>query len=441
MRVVSAGERRVAGRDGSRVVVTGMGVVTSLGPDLARTWERLVAGESGVRATTAFDPSRVESRISGEAREADPTRVLDRKAVRRTDRATHLSLLATQEALAQAGLPERLEGELADRTGAFIGTGFGGSATIFEEIRTYVERGPDRISPFFVPMSLANMTPGYVGIAFGARGPNMAPVSACASGGNAIGEAAETIRRGDADVMLAGGTEAAVVEGIIAGFAAMHALSTRNDDPAAASRPFDASRDGFVVAEGAGTLVLEALEHATARGARILAEVEGYGATADAHHVTLPPPGADGAVRAARRALEKAGRSIGEVDVVSAHATSTPEGDRAELRGMRVLFGDAAADANARPGADRRVAVTATKSALGHTLGAAGAIAAALTIQALQSGRVPPILNLDDPDPEAGSLDLVRGEARPGAYRLALVNAFGFGGQNSVLLFSKWGEA
>ena len=414
-----------------RVVVTGAGAVTPLGPDLATTWERLLAGDSGIRAISAFDPSRVPARIAGEAREADASRVLDRKAVRRTDRATHLSLLATQEALAQAGFPERLEGPLADATGAFIGTGFGGSGTIFDEIRTYVERGPDRISPFFVPMSIANMTPGHVGIAFGARGPNMAPVSACASGGNAIGEAAETIRRGDAEVMLAGGTEAPVVEGIVAAFAAMHALSTRNDDPSRASRPFDTGRDGFVLAEGAGTLVLESLEHATQRGARILAEVEGYGASADAYHVTLPPPGADGAVRAARRALEKAGRSPADVDLVSAHATSTPEGDRAELRGLHGLLGEEAP----------RVAVTATKGALGHTLGAAGAIAAAVTIRALETGRFPPILNLDEPDPESGSLDLVRGEARHGTYRLALVNAFGFGGQNSVLLFSKWGEA
>ncbi len=414
-----------------RVVVTGMGAVTALGGDLPRTWARLVAGESGIRPIASFDPSRVESRIAGEALEADPARVLDRKALRRTDRATQLSLLATQEALADAALPEHLEGALADATGAFIGTGFGGAATIFDEIRTYVERGPDRLSPFFVPMAIANMTAGQIGIVFGARGPNMATVSACASGAQAIGEGAETIRRGDADVMLAGGTEATVLEGVVGGFAAMKALSTRNDDPAAASRPFDRGRDGFVMGEGAATLVLEALDHARSRGARILAEVVGYGASADAYHLTLPVPGSGGAVRAARRAFEKAGIAADDVDLVSAHATSTPEGDRAELAGLRELFG-ARRDA---------VPITAIKSALGHTLGAAGAIAAAVTVRALVDGCVPPTLNLADPDPEAEGLDLVRGKAREGTFEVALVNAFGFGGQNSVLVLRRWVDA
>ncbi|MGO9208033.1 MAG: beta-ketoacyl-ACP synthase II [Candidatus Limnocylindrales bacterium] len=414
-----------------RVVVTGLGAVTPLGADLPTTWDRLIVGESGVRAISSVDASRLDCRIAGEALEADPARVLDRKSIRRTDRATQLSLLATQEALADAGLPERLEGALGDATGAFIGTGFGGAATIFDEIRTYVERGPDRLSPFFVPMAIANMTPGHIGIVFGARGPNMATVSACASGGTAIGEAAETIRRGDADVMFAGGTEAAVLEGIVGAFSAMKALSTRNDDPSAASRPFDVGRDGFVIAEGAATLVLEDLNHARSRGARILAEVEGYGASTDGYHLTLPAPTGSGAVRAARRALEKAGRSPGEVDLVSAHATSTPEGDRAELGGLHALLGEDA----------RHVAVTATKGALGHTLGAAGALAAVVAIRTLETGLVPPTLNLDDPDPEMGQLDVVRGEARRGDCHLALVNAFGFGGQNSVLLLRRWAAA
>jgi 3-oxoacyl-[acyl-carrier-protein] synthase II len=414
-----------------RVVVTGVGAVTPLGADVPATWERLIAGESGIRAISSFDASRLDCRIAGEALEADPARALDRKSLRRTDRATQLSLLATQEALTDAGLPERLEGALADATGAFIGTGFGGAATIFDEVRTYVECGPDRLSPFFVPMAIANMTPGHIGIVFGARGPNMATVSACASGGHAIGEAAETIRRGDADVMFAGGTEAAVLEGIVGAFSAMKALSTRNGAPSAASRPFDAGRDGFVIAEGAATLVLEDLDHARSRDARILVEVEGYGASADGYHLTLPAPTASGAVRAARRAFEKAGRSPGEVDLVSAHATSTPEGDRAELVGLRTLLGEDAG----------RAAVTATKGALGHTLGAAGAIATVVAIRALETGLVPPTVNLDAPDPEMGQLDVVRREARRGTYRLALVNAFGFGGQNSVLLLRKWAEA
>lgn len=420
----------MTGAPARRVVVTGMGAVTALGPDLATTWARLVAGESGIRTIGSFDPSRLHSRIAGEAREADPARVLDRKSIRRTDRTTQLALLATQEAIADAGLPERLEGPLADRAGAYIGTGFGGAATIFDEIRTYVERGPDRISPFFVPMAIANLAAGQVGMVFGARGPNFATLSACASAGHAIGEATEAIIRGDADVMFAGGAEAPVVEGIVGGFGSMHALSTRNDDPPAASRPFDAARDGFVIAEGAGTLVLEELEHARARNAEPLAEVIGYGATADAYHLTLPAPGGAGAVRAARRALEKAGLPASAVDLVNAHATSTPEGDRAEVAGLRDLLG---------PGAS--AAVTATKSAIGHTLGAAGAIAAAVTVRSMREGVVPPVLNLEDPDPAADGLDLVRGDARRGAFRLALVNAFGFGGQNSVVLLRRWEES
>lgn len=414
-----------------RVVVTGLGAVTPLGPDVPSSWTRLLAGESGVRPIKAFDPSRVDSRIAGEALEADPARVLDRKAIRRTDRATHLALLATQEALADAGLPERLEGDLADGTGAFMGTGFGGTATIFDEVGTYVERGPDRLSPFFVPMAIANMTAGHMGIVFGARGPSMATISACASGGHAIGEAAETIRRGDARVMLAGGTEATVLEGIVGAFGAMKALSTRNEDPAAASRPFDRGRDGFVIAEGAATLVLEDLDHARARHARILAEVVGYGASADGYHLTLPAPGGSGAVRAARRACAKAGVAPDEIDLVSAHATSTPEGDRAELSGLCEILGPHG----------RATTVTATKSALGHTLGAAGAIAAVMAVRSMVDGRVPPTLNLDDPDPEVAELDVVRGAAREGTYRLALVNAFGFGGQNSVLLLRRWDDA
>ena len=483
------------GRGGEvrRVVVTGAGAVTPLGPDLPTTWLRLVAGESGIRPISAFDPSRVESRVAGEARDADPARVLDRKSIRRTDRTTQLALLATSEALASAGLPGRLEGELADRTGAYIGSGFGGARTIFDEIRTYVERGPDRLSPFFVPMAIANLAAGQVGIAFGARGPNLATVSACASGGHAIGEATETILRGDADVMLAGGAEAPVIEGIVGAFAAMKALSTRNDDPAGASRPFDAGRDGFIVAEGAGTLVLEEVGHARARGAVPLAEVVGYGASADAYHVTLPGQGGEGGVRAARRALEKAGCEPSAIDLVSAHATSTPEGDRAELLALRALFGGGddgswaqapgaaghaggaasavrpnaergaagaarAAASEAQPNAGRGAAreigrvvvesghatgplVTATKGALGHTLGAAGAIGAALAVRSLVDGVVPPTLNLFDPDPDAHGLNIVAGSARRGTFRLALVNAFGFGGQNSTLLLRRWEDA
>lgn len=411
-----------------RVVVTGMGAVTPLGNDVPTFWANLVAGGSGIRTIESFDPGRLASRMAGEVRDFDASRVLDRKEQRRTDRFTQLALVATREAMDQAGLPERLEGRLAEETGAIIGSGLGGSATLFEQVAVHTLRGPDRVSPFFVPMAIANLAAGQVAISFGALGPNFATVSACASSGHAVGEAAETILRGDAEIMLAGGTEAPVVEGLAGAFAAMRALSTRNDDPAGASRPFDRGRDGFVMAEGAATLVLEEAGHAERRGAEILAEVCGYGASADANHITLPAPGGVGALRAARRALEKAGLDRSEVDHVNAHATSTPEGDPAELACFRALFGDHAP----------RVSITATKSAIGHTLGAAGAIGAVAAIHAIREGRVPPTLNLVEPDEAVGELDCTPLTARTRDVRVALVNAFGFGGQNSALVLRRW---
>jgi 3-oxoacyl-[acyl-carrier-protein] synthase II len=413
-----------------RVVVTGMGAVTPLGNDVPTFWTRLVRGESGVRGIEAFDPSRVPSRIAGEVRDFDASGVLDRKAVRRNDRYTQLMLVATREAMDQAGLPVRLEGELAERTGAIIGSGLGGSGTLIEQISINATRGPDRLSPFFIPMGIANMGSGQVAISFGAQGPNYATVSACATAGHAIGEAAETIIRGDAEAMLAGGSEAPVYEALLGAFSAMRALSTRNEDPQGASRPFDEGRDGFVIAEGAGVLVLEELGHARRRGAPILAELVGYGATADASHITLPAPGGMGGVRAARRALAKAGISADEVDHVNAHATSTPEGDPAELSGFRTLFGDHAP----------KVSITGTKGAIGHTLGAAGGIGAIAAICAMRDGCVPPTLNLVDPSPAMGDLDCTPLEARSRSMQTALVNAFGFGGQNSALLFRRWDD-
>jgi 3-oxoacyl-[acyl-carrier-protein] synthase II len=290
------------------------------------------------------------------------------------------------------------------------------------------ERGPDRISPFFIPMGIANVGAGQVAIAFGPLGPNFATVSACATGAHAIGEAWETIRRGDADVMLAGGAEAAIHEAVLGGFASMKALSTRNEDPERASRPFDEGRDGFVMGEGAGVLVMETLQHAQARGAEPLAEIVGYGATADASHITLPAPGGIGAVRAARRALEKAGISPTDVDHVNAHATSTPEGDRAELQAIRTIFGAGVG----------RVAVTANKSMLGHTLGAAGAIESIAVIQALRTGTVPPTINLERPDPAGEGIDLTPHRATQRDLQVALNNSFGFGGQNAALVFRRW---
>lgn len=411
-----------------RVVVTGMGALSALGTDVATTWDGLVAGRSGIAAVTAFDPARLDSRIAGEVKGFDASAVLDRKEVRRTDRYIQFALVAGRQALDDAGLPGRLDGAFAERSGIIIGSGLGGVATLFDNVLLMAERGPGRISPFFIPMGIANVGAGQAAIAFGPLGPNFATVSACATGGHAIGEAWETIRRGDADLMLAGGVEAAIHEATMGGFASMKALSTRNDDPAGASRPFDRGRDGFVIGEGGGVLVLEALEHAEARGAVPLAELVGYGATADASHITLPAPGGIGAVRAARRALDKAGLRPDEIDHVNAHATSTPEGDKAELAAIRTIFGDHAP----------RVAVTANKSMLGHTLGAAGAIEAIATIQALRTGIVPPTVNLDDPDDAAAGLDLTPNAATRRELRAAMSNSFGFGGQNTALVFRRW---
>ena len=415
--------------DRRRVVVTGMGLVTPLGNDVATTWANAMAGRSGVRTIEAFDPSRLSSRVAGEVHDFDPSGLLDRKELRRTDRYVQFGLIATREALDQAGLSERFDGDLAERTGVILGTGLGGVGTLSEGFTINATRGPDRISPFLIPMGIPNIGAGQIAIQFGMTGPNFTTVSACATGGHAVGEASEIIRRGDADVMIAGGAEAGIVEAMVGGFAAMRALSTRNDDPEGASRPFDLGRDGFVIAEGAGVVVLEALEHAEGRGAPPLAELIGYGATADASHITLPAPGGIGAVRAARRAIEKAGIAATDIDHVNAHATSTPEGDKAELQAIRTIFGDAA----------ERLSITANKSLMGHTLGAAGAIEAVLTIQTIREGCVPPTINLVDPDPEGAGLDLTPNRSSVHPIRVALSNSFGFGGQNTALIFAAFG--
>lgn len=406
--------------EGRRVVITGIGAVTPIGLTAETFWTALLAGESGIRPIESFDASRVTSRIAGEIRDFDASGVLDRKELRRNDRTTQMALVVTREAMADAGLPERLSDEQALMTGIILGTGLGGTGTLIDQIVANANRGPDRLSPFFIPMAIGNMAAGVSAMQVNAMGPNFSTTSACASGGHAIGEANEMIRRGDADMMFAGGVEAAVYEATIGGFSAMRALSTRNDDPAGASRPFDSGRDGFVLAEGAATLVLEELEHARARGVRIYAELCGYGATADATHLTLPAPGGAGALRAGRRALQKAGIDASEIDLVAAHATSTPGGDMEELAAIRSLLGDRAP----------KVSVTATKSSIGHTLGAAGAIAAVATLLAMRDGRIPPTLNLTDPDPGVGEMDLTPLVARDRPVRVAVVNAFGFGGQN-----------
>ena len=415
-------------RSERRVVVTGMGVVSAVGIGVEATWASLVAGRSGVRLIDSFDPVRVDSKIAASVADFDASHVLDRKELRRSDRYTQFGLVAGREALDSAGLPGRLEGDLAEATGIIMGTGLGGVNTLCEQITINATRGPDRVSPFFVPMAIPNVGAGQLSITFGAMGPNFAIASACATGGHAIGESWEIIRRGDADVMLAGGSEAGVQEALVAGFCAMRALSTRNDDPAGASRPFDANRDGFVIGEGCGMVVLEELEHARARGAEPLVELVGYGATADASHITLPAVGGSGAVRAARCALAKAGLDADALDHLNAHATSTAEGDKAELMAIRTILGDRAPE----------VAITANKSMVGHTLGAAGAIEAISTIQSIRTGIIPPTINLTCPDELAHGLDLTPLVAGRREVRTALSNSFGFGGQNSALIFSRF---
>jgi 3-oxoacyl-[acyl-carrier-protein] synthase II len=413
-----------------RVVVTGMGMLTALGKDVASTWEGMVAGRSGVATITLFDPERLECRIAGEVKDFDSSHVLDKKDQRRTDRYIQFGLVAARQALDQAGLPARLEGAEAERTGVIFGTGLGGVGTLVDGITINALRGPDRISPFFIPMGIPNVGAGQIAISFGMTGPNFTTVSACATGGHAIGEAWETIRRGDAEMMVAGGAEAGIREPLVGGFDSMHALSRRNDDPEGASRPFDQGRDGFVPGEGAGAIVLEELEHARARGATIFAELIGYGATADASHITLPAPGGVGAVKAAERALRKAGLGPRDIVHVNAHATSTPEGDKAELQAIRTIFGDHAGE----------VTVTSNKSMIGHTLGAAGAIEAIITIQTIRESCVPPTINLVNPDPVGEGLDIVAGAARSQDVPIALSNSFGFGGQNTALILRRWTE-
>ena len=412
----------------TRVVVTGMGTVSAVGLDVASTWEALVAGKSGVGPITQFDASHMHTRIAAEVKDFDPSRVLDHKAQRRNDRYTQLALVAAREAMDQAGLPEHLEGELAERTGVIIGTGVGGIRTLADQVLLMGERGPDRMSPFLVPMAISNLAAGVIAITFGPKGPNFAVVAACASGGHSIGEAWETIRRGDADIMLAGGSEATMTQALVGGFAAMRALSTRNDEPERASRPFDRDRDGFVIGEGAGVVCLESLEHAVARGAAPLAEMVGYAATADANDITMPAPGGEGAVRAIRRALQKAGLSVDDVALVNAHATATPGGDPCEIAAIKTLFGERAGE----------VSVTANKSMIGHTLGAAGAIEAVATIMSIRTGWVPPTLNLENPDDTAAGLDLTPLVARHREIDVAVSNSFGFGGQNSAVVFRAW---
>ncbi|MFS8836640.1 beta-ketoacyl-ACP synthase II [Synechococcus sp. WC101] len=409
-----------------RVVITGLGAITPLGNSPGEFWQSLLAGRSGIGPITHFDASRHECRIAGEVKGFDPLDYLDRKDVKRTDRFVHLALAATQQALEDAQF--RITDLNAEQVGVILGTGIGGIRVLEEQQTIYLQKGPDRCSPFMVPMMIANMAAGHVAIRFGAKGPNSCTVTACASGSNAIGDAFRLIQRGEVQVAITGGTEAAVTPLSVAGFSAMKALSTRNDAPEQACRPFDRDRDGFVMGEGAGILLLEELEHARSRGAKIYAEIVGYGLTCDAHHITNPAPAGEGAARAMRLALKDAGIRPEEVQHINAHATSTPVGDVAEVQAIRAVFGEHAP----------RLAISATKSMTGHLLGGAGGVATVATALAIHHGWVPPTLNLDNLDPECEGLDFVPHKARQMAVDVALVNAFGFGGHNVTLALRRY---
>ena len=411
----------------SRVVVTGLGLVTSLGNDLATSWEALCQGKSGVGEITGYDTSRHRVHFGGEIKNFDPTLYMDRKEVRRNDPFEQLAIATTRQALDQASLP--ITEENADDIGVYIGSGIGGLVTLHDQFTVLHEKGPERISPFFINMMIIDGASGIVSIMTGAKGPNWAAVSACATSGNTIGEAWETIRRGDARAMIAGGAEKAVTPIAMAAFDNMHALSRRNDDPQGASRPFDATRDGFVMGEGAGMLILEDLDFAKARGATILAELVGYGSTGDAYHVTDPAPGGTGLVRAMRRALQKADLRPDQIDYFNAHGTSTQPNDRTETQAIKTCFGDHA----------YKLAISSTKSMTGHTLGAAGAVEAIISIMAIQTGIIPPTINLHHPDPDC-DLDYVPNEARQRTVNVAMSNVLGFGGHNTCLIFKRYEE-
>ncbi|MCK6555506.1 beta-ketoacyl-ACP synthase II [Candidatus Binatia bacterium] len=410
-----------------RVVVTGLGLVTPLGNDVAGNWDALMAGRSGIDRITHFDSQALglPVHIAGEVRDFDPARYIEKREIKKMDTFTYYAIAAAQEAVDDAQL--RMEGLVSERVGVLLGVGMGGLATMEEGVRVFLESGIKRVTAFLVPRLIANMASSQVGIRFGARGVNFVTTSACASGGHGVGEAFRNVTLGLQDVVLAGGAEAVVTPLGIAGFAVMRALSTRNDEPARASRPFERDRDGFVLAEGAGILVLEELEHARRRGARIYAEVVGYGANSDAYHITAPAPEGEGAARCMRLALADAELAPGDVDYINAHGTSTPYNDLNETQAIKRVFGSHA----------NSLAVSSTKSMTGHTMGAAGGIEAAYTVLALHHQVLPPTINYEQADPEC-DLDYVPNRARPARVRAALSNSFGFGGANACLAFRRW---
>ena len=415
----------MANYTGNRVVVTGMGALTPLGLDITTTWEGLVAGKSGIDNIAQFDASSLETRFAGEVKGFDPTEYMGRKEARRMDRFSQFAVAASVEAVRDAGL--EINDSNKENIGVLIGSGIGGLLTMSEQVRILLEKGPDRVSPFLVPMMIADMASAQVSITLGARGPNFCPTSACSSGSDAIGTAYEIIKRGDAQAMFAGGSEAIITPIGVAGFCANRALSTRNEVPQQASRPFDAERDGFVIGEGAAILVLEDLTFARERGARIIAEITGYGASSDAVHITQPSEDGEGAARAMQMALRKAGLAPSEIGYINAHGTSTPLNDKVETMAIKTVFGDRA----------YHVPISSTKSMTGHLLGAAGAIEGAICIKVINTGVIPPTVNYNNPDPEC-DLDYVPNKAREARISSAMSNSFGFGGHNSVLVFREF---
>lgn len=400
-----------------------MGALTPVGLDVPSTWDGIIHGRSGIAKVERFETDDLDVKIAGEVKGFDPMKHLDRKEARRMDRFLQLGLVAAQEAVRDAEL--KITPDNADRVGVLVGSGIGGISTIVDAAITLHSRGPDRVGPFVVPMMLPDMLAGMIAIQTGAKGMNFAVASACATAGHSIGEGCAIIKRGDADVMLAGGAEAPVTRIGLAAFDSMHALSTRNADPERASRPFDAERDGFVLAEAAGVLVLESLEHATRRGAHIYAEVTGYGATADAYHITAPSEGGEGAARAMRQAIDRAGLQLCDIGYINAHGTSTPHNDRAETQAIKAVFGNQAPP------------ISSTKSMTGHLIGASGAVEAIICIKTILEGCLPPTINQEHPDPDC-DLDYVPNVARAKRIDAALSNSLGFGGHNTALVVSRF---
>jgi 3-oxoacyl-[acyl-carrier-protein] synthase II len=408
-----------------RVVVTGLGLVSPVGIGVEASWSALVAGKSGIGPISLFDASTFPTRIAGEVKNFDPTQFMDRKEARRNDRFIQFALAAADMAIKDSGLD--LAKEDLERFGCIVGAGIGGLGTIEDEHRTFLEKGVKKIGPFFIPSLIINLAPGQISLKYGLKGPNFSPVSACATGNHSIGDAMIYIERGMADIMISGGCEATISALGIGGFCAARALSERNDAPEKASRPFDKQRDGFVAGEGSGLLVLEEYEHARKRGARIYAELSGYGASADAYHITSPSEGGEGGARAVRMALRDAGVAPEQVGYVNTHGTSTPAGDVAECQGIKAVFGD-----HAKKG----LMVSSTKSMIGHLLGAAGGAEAVITVLAIAKGVLPPTINVEEQDP-ACDLDVIPNHAREVRVDVALSNSFGFGGTNAVVLFKR----